>query len=159
MFSLHLLQAICQDVIFPLMCYKDEDEKLWQEDPYEYIRMKFSEYSNSPVWNSILKNLFSMSLCFKTPVCVIYKLTESEKAFIMKLWPSSCITSMIFIGGRRKPLMFYNVLFDPILCVSQCLLVSVADLYDDHALPATAAQSLLCKAARKRKEVIRSILE
>lgn len=36
--------------------------------------------------------------------------------------------------------------------------VSVADLYDDHALPATAAQSLLCKAARKRKEVRRSIL-
>lgn len=34
--------------------------------------------------------------------------------------------------------------------------VSVADLYDDHALPATAAQSLLCKAARKRKEVRRS---
>uniref|UniRef100_A0A8C6TCB7 Importin 8 n=1 Tax=Neogobius melanostomus TaxID=47308 RepID=A0A8C6TCB7_9GOBI len=33
-----------QEVIFPLMCYKDEDEKLWQEDPYEYIRMKFSEY-------------------------------------------------------------------------------------------------------------------
>lgn len=32
------------------MCYKDEDEKLWQEDPYEYIRMKFSKYSNSPVW-------------------------------------------------------------------------------------------------------------
>lgn len=27
------------------------------------------------------------------------------------------------------------------------------DLYDDHALPVTAAQSLLCKAARKRKEV------
>lgn len=23
------------------MCYKDEDEELWQEDPYEYIRMKF----------------------------------------------------------------------------------------------------------------------
>lgn len=30
------------------MCYKDEDEKLWQEDPYEYIRMKFSESSNAP---------------------------------------------------------------------------------------------------------------
>lgn len=25
------------------MCYKDEDEELWQEDPYEYIRMKFGE--------------------------------------------------------------------------------------------------------------------
>lgn len=30
------------------MCYKDEDEKLWQEDPYEYIRMKFSEYTHVP---------------------------------------------------------------------------------------------------------------
>ncbi|XP_062338822.1 importin-8 isoform X3 [Osmerus eperlanus] len=64
------MQTICQEVIFPLMCYKDEDEKLWQEDPYEYIRMKFN-------------------------------------------------------------------------------------LYDDHALPATEAQSLLCKAARKRKEPFR----
>lgn len=34
---------------------------------------------------------------------------------------------------------------------------SAADLYDDHALPATAAQSLLCKAARKRKEVRRNV--
>ncbi|XP_069048969.1 importin-8 [Lepisosteus oculatus] len=63
------MQAINQEVIFPLMCYKDEDEKLWQEDPYEYIRMKFN-------------------------------------------------------------------------------------VYDDHALPATAAQSLLCSAARKRREVL-----
>lgn len=26
------------------MCYKDEDEDLWQDDPYEYIRMKFGKY-------------------------------------------------------------------------------------------------------------------
>ncbi|XP_016521398.1 importin-8 isoform X5 [Poecilia formosa] len=64
-----LVQTICQEVIFPLMCYRDEDERLWQEDPYEYIRMKFN-------------------------------------------------------------------------------------IYDDHSLPATAAQSLLCKAARKRKEIL-----
>uniref|UniRef100_A0A7N6B004 Importin N-terminal domain-containing protein n=1 Tax=Anabas testudineus TaxID=64144 RepID=A0A7N6B004_ANATE len=68
------MQTISQEVIFPLMCYKDEDEKLWQEDPYEYIHMKFN-------------------------------------------------------------------------------------LYDDHALPATAAQSLLCKAARKRKEVLPQMME
>uniref|UniRef100_A0A8C2ZYC9 Importin 8 n=1 Tax=Cyclopterus lumpus TaxID=8103 RepID=A0A8C2ZYC9_CYCLU len=68
------MQTICQEVIFPLMCYKDEDEKLWQEDPYEYIRMKFN-------------------------------------------------------------------------------------LYDDQALPATAAQSVLCKAARKRKEVLPQMME
>ncbi|XP_043963496.1 importin-8 isoform X4 [Gambusia affinis] len=63
------MQTICQEVVFPLMCYRDEDERLWQEDPYEYIRMKFN-------------------------------------------------------------------------------------IYDDHSLPATAAQSLLCKAARKRKEIL-----
>ncbi|XP_027899464.1 importin-8 isoform X5 [Xiphophorus couchianus] len=63
------MQTICHEVIFPLMCYRDEDERLWQEDPYEYIRMKFN-------------------------------------------------------------------------------------IYDDHSLPATAAQSLLCKAARKRKEIL-----
>lgn len=37
------LQGIIQDVIFPLMCYTDADEELWQEDPYEYIRMKFGK--------------------------------------------------------------------------------------------------------------------
>lgn len=37
------LQGIIQDVIFPLMCYTDSDEELWQEDPYEYIRMKFGK--------------------------------------------------------------------------------------------------------------------
>ncbi|XP_035258439.1 importin-8 isoform X1 [Anguilla anguilla] len=68
------MQTMSQDVIFPLMCYKDEDEKMWQEDPYEYIRMKFN-------------------------------------------------------------------------------------VYDDHALPTTAAQSLLCKAARKRKEVLPKMMD
>ncbi|XP_036374113.1 importin-8 [Megalops cyprinoides] len=68
------MQTISEEVIFPLMCYKDEDEKLWQEDPYEYIRMKFN-------------------------------------------------------------------------------------IYDDHALPTTAAQRLLCKAARMRKEVLPKMME
>lgn len=36
-------QVIIQDVVFPLMCYTDSDEELWQEDPYEYIRMKFGK--------------------------------------------------------------------------------------------------------------------
>ncbi|XP_066561387.1 importin-8 [Amia ocellicauda] len=68
------MQTISQEVIFPLMCYKDEDEKLWLEDPYEYIRMKFN-------------------------------------------------------------------------------------VYDDHAFPTTAAQSLLCKAAKKRKEVLPKMMD
>lgn len=42
-FSLSVFQGIIQDVVFPLMCYTDSDEELWQEDPYEYIRMKFGK--------------------------------------------------------------------------------------------------------------------
>ncbi|XP_022527552.2 importin-8 isoform X2 [Astyanax mexicanus] len=68
------MQTITQEVVFPLMCYKDEDEKLWQEDPYEYIRMKFN-------------------------------------------------------------------------------------MFDDHVFPATAAQTLLCKASRLRKEVLPQMME
>ncbi len=26
-----------------MMCYSQEDDQLWQEDPYEYIRMKFGK--------------------------------------------------------------------------------------------------------------------
>ncbi|KAL7992168.1 hypothetical protein Chor_016424 [Crotalus horridus] len=40
------IQGIIQDVIFPLMCYTDSDEELWQEDPYEYIRMKFDVFED-----------------------------------------------------------------------------------------------------------------
>uniref|UniRef100_A0A8C7FPL7 Importin 7 n=1 Tax=Oncorhynchus kisutch TaxID=8019 RepID=A0A8C7FPL7_ONCKI len=37
------IQGIIQDVVFPLMCYTDSDQELWEEDPYEYIRMKFGK--------------------------------------------------------------------------------------------------------------------
>ncbi|XP_066556946.1 importin-7 isoform X1 [Amia ocellicauda] len=40
------IQGIIQDVVFPLMCYTDTDEELWQEDPYEYIRMKFDVFED-----------------------------------------------------------------------------------------------------------------
>lgn len=36
--------GIIEGVIFPLMCYTDEDEELWHSDPYEYIRMKFGVF-------------------------------------------------------------------------------------------------------------------
>lgn len=55
------LQTITQEVVFPLMCYKDEDEKLWQEDPYEYIRMKFSQYFRS------LEGFFFFFFCHLCP--------------------------------------------------------------------------------------------
>ncbi|XP_072048064.1 LOW QUALITY PROTEIN: importin-7-like [Amphiura filiformis] len=37
--------------LIPLMCYTDEDDELWNEDPYEYIRIKFDVFEDfiSPV--------------------------------------------------------------------------------------------------------------
>lgn len=96
------------------MCYKDEDEKLWLEDPYEYIHMKFSE-----------------STTFQTE-CFRRKKEKEKRA-----------------GGKKAESESKVVWVQPS--------ASSADLYDDHALPAAAAQSLLCKAARKRKEVSRNI--
>lgn len=36
-------ETMLSDVIFPLMCHTDLDEKLWNEDPVEYIRAKYGE--------------------------------------------------------------------------------------------------------------------
>ncbi|XP_075439514.1 importin-8-like isoform X2 [Ascaphus truei] len=51
------MQGIAEDVIFPLMCYKDEDEDLWQDDPYEYIRMKFDVFEDYVSPSSAAQNL------------------------------------------------------------------------------------------------------
>jgi len=34
-------QVLVQDIVFPLMCHNDEDEELWENDPIEYIRVKY----------------------------------------------------------------------------------------------------------------------
>lgn len=41
---LSLQKAIIQEVVFPLMCYTEEDDELWQEDPYEFIRVKYGRF-------------------------------------------------------------------------------------------------------------------
>lgn len=33
------------------MCYTDSDEELWEDDPYEYIRMKFGKTRGEVVCN------------------------------------------------------------------------------------------------------------
>ena len=30
--------ALLQRVLFPLMCFADEDQELWTDDPHEYVR-------------------------------------------------------------------------------------------------------------------------
>lgn len=36
--------AVIQDVIFPIMSFTDSDQDLWENDPYEYIRLKFGKH-------------------------------------------------------------------------------------------------------------------
>ncbi|XP_071505004.1 LOW QUALITY PROTEIN: importin-7-like [Diadema antillarum] len=45
------IETMIRDVLFPLMCYTDEDDELWKDDPYEYIRLKFDVFEDfiSPV--------------------------------------------------------------------------------------------------------------
>lgn len=45
------MQAIIQEVLFPLMCFSDADEELYNSDPHEYIRITFDaiEDLTSPV--------------------------------------------------------------------------------------------------------------
>lgn len=58
------MMVVVEKIIFPLMCYSNEDEELWQSDPREYIRMKFDIFEEyvSPV--SASQNLLH-SLCKK----------------------------------------------------------------------------------------------
>jgi hypothetical protein len=36
-----VVAAMISGFIFPLLCYDDADEDLWDSDPYEYARVKF----------------------------------------------------------------------------------------------------------------------
>ena len=36
----HMLVVI-KDVIFPVMCFSDADASLWEDDPYDFIRVKY----------------------------------------------------------------------------------------------------------------------
>lgn len=36
-----LVSTIITDFIFPLVCFNDEDQELWEDDPYEYVRRKY----------------------------------------------------------------------------------------------------------------------
>ncbi|OTF78103.1 importin-7-like protein [Euroglyphus maynei] len=45
------ISQIIEKVIFPLLCYTEEDDELWQTDPAEYVRKKFDFFEDyvSPV--------------------------------------------------------------------------------------------------------------
>lgn len=40
------LDALLFEIVFPLMCFNDNDQKLWDEDPHEYVRKGYGVYQN-----------------------------------------------------------------------------------------------------------------
>ena len=44
------IQSLITDVIFPLMCHSEEDEDQWNNDPLEYIRIKYGKVGPS-LWS------------------------------------------------------------------------------------------------------------
>ena len=55
--------------MFPLLCYDDEDDQLWREDPQEYIRMKYGMYVFTSVC-SCVRVYVCVCVCVSVYVCV-----------------------------------------------------------------------------------------
>ncbi|GJM85010.1 hypothetical protein PR202_ga00737 [Eleusine coracana subsp. coracana] len=49
------IDIIVFEIIFPLMCFNDNDKKLWEEDPHEYVRKGYVAYS----FADIIEDLYS----------------------------------------------------------------------------------------------------
>ena len=71
------LQELLEHVILPNMCHNDNDERLWIEDPYEYIRLKFDTF-NDAVDPIIAAAVFLRELVRKR-VCEQKKKRKKEK--------------------------------------------------------------------------------
>ena len=35
--------VVIKDVVFPVMCFSDADASMWEDDPYDFIRVKYGE--------------------------------------------------------------------------------------------------------------------
>ncbi|KAG9148191.1 hypothetical protein Leryth_014126 [Lithospermum erythrorhizon] len=42
------LDIVLFEIVFPLMCFNDDDQRLWEEDPHEYVRNRYDDDFCSP---------------------------------------------------------------------------------------------------------------
>jgi len=77
--------GIITDVVFRLMTYKDEDEYVWEDNPHEYVRQKFSIYEDylSPA---------SAACCFLHCAC-------DKRKNIMKMTMTFCYKTLTEIAA------------------------------------------------------------
>ena len=38
------MDIIMSEIIFPLLCFNDNDQMLWDEDPHEYVRKGYGDF-------------------------------------------------------------------------------------------------------------------
>ncbi|RWW09929.1 hypothetical protein GW17_00026555 [Ensete ventricosum] len=65
------LDIILFEIVFPLMCFNDNDQKLWSEDPHEYVRKGYGSYrlvcntdgekKHLPAWGEGMRRLIGLS--------------------------------------------------------------------------------------------------
>uniref|UniRef100_T1J129 Importin N-terminal domain-containing protein n=1 Tax=Strigamia maritima TaxID=126957 RepID=T1J129_STRMM len=48
------MEAVVREVLFPIMCYTEQDAQMWVNDPHEYIRLKFGEKFGVDIFEDIL---------------------------------------------------------------------------------------------------------
>lgn len=41
------LHTLLFEIVFPLMCFNDNDQMLWDEDPHEYVRKGYGMFLKS----------------------------------------------------------------------------------------------------------------
>jgi hypothetical protein len=58
--------SLLANVVFPLCCFDDEDEELWEEDPQEYIRKVSIPVA---VLAQVITNI--MTAVYRTLLCIL----------------------------------------------------------------------------------------
>lgn len=62
------LDVLLFEIVFPLMCFNDNDQKLWDEDPHEYVRKGYGELLTS-VFLCLKTWVGKGSICIPLPCC------------------------------------------------------------------------------------------
>lgn len=82
-------EELLKDIIFPLMCFNDEDGELWEDDPYEYVRVKFNAFEDflSPS---------SAAQCFLQAAC-------SKRKQVIQKTMAFCHSILVQNGAQTNP--------------------------------------------------------
>ncbi|XP_051818743.1 importin-8 isoform X2 [Antechinus flavipes] len=158
------IQNICEDVIFTVMCYKDEDEELWQEDPYEYIRMKFDVFEDYASPTTAAQNLLytaakkrkevlpkMMSFCYQILTEPNFDPRKKDGALHVIGSLADILLKSCWVLHSFSTLIFHNE-----LNLRNAVELTKKSLIEDKEMPvkveaAVALQSLICNQEQAKE--------